>query len=557
VSGGTNFLSNEEIRSLIFFLSYVYGIDDKKTELVSELTDYESFVDALNTILFSVESNTISILVANPTLDIKNILDPVILTTKGICKEDADIITKINKIRTNNLLKEPESIQDAFYDFLGVTNCVIDFKNGKSALNKKMMFNIGYFSQILQSYCNHYKKNNWERFLYVLRDLPENSNLESENDSFISDNPENLKLMTIHQAKGLEFPLVIIPSLVNKRFPNETKSRTLFDLPKSFFLYEPYDPMKEEENLFYVAATRARDGLILSKFQKYPTRSVKPSEFIGKIDHLITKINLLTDFEIDIKKGSGSDDGFHVIDYSSISTYVDCPERFNLRYIYGFEAEDIFTQKMGKIYHNAIAKINSFIKEKRSISNSDYRQIIEESWIKLKKDKSADDSMKFKVLKEIKRYHQNIQTDLKEVIAIEKPLGINFDNVRVRGRLDFLYLDKDDNIVLMDYKSRKLKEIEKTHVDLQLRAYALALDKEGCEVDRIVAYPVQEEKIKIAEGELPLHSSHKVDVEKSVSEFIGNVKAENFESSGTSSSFCAKCPYKMICSYDKTRSPCK
>jgi len=287
-----------------------------------------------------------------------------------------------------------------------------------------MMYNIGYFSRLIQHFCNYYRKDNWRGFLYVLRDLPENIEVQGENDSFIVDEPENLKLMTIHQAKGLEFPIVIIPSLITKRFPNTMSTRELFHLPSDFYLYKPYDPMREEENLFYVASTRAQDSLILSKYRKHKSgRNASNSIFFNEVFNLLEKINTFEDYKVKIKEREGHKEGFHVVDYSSISTYIDCPERFNIRYVYGFVAEEIYMQKIGTIYHNAIGKINSHIKEGIDIDQEMFKKILDESWITLKKETSQDNIMKLKVLREIKSYHKNISKDSKTIEAIEKPVA--------------------------------------------------------------------------------------------------------------------------------------
>jgi DNA helicase-2/ATP-dependent DNA helicase PcrA len=62
---------------------------------------------------------------------------------------------------------------------------------------------------------------------------------------------EGLTLSTVHQAKGLEWQVVFIISLVEGRFPLHGTARTP-------------DEEEEERRLFYVAATRARDELALT-----------------------------------------------------------------------------------------------------------------------------------------------------------------------------------------------------------------------------------------------------------------------------------------------------
>ncbi len=99
------------------------------------------------------------------------------------------------------------------------------------------------------------------------------------------DEPKNgygVQLMTVHQAKGLEFPYVFVISLVQNRFPTLFRKEAVAfpeqlikeQLPKGNFHIE------EERRLLYVALTRAQKMLFLSGVQKSYSR---PSLFISEI----------------------------------------------------------------------------------------------------------------------------------------------------------------------------------------------------------------------------------------------------------------------------------
>jgi len=77
------------------------------------------------------------------------------------------------------------------------------------------------------------------------------TNVEAEQDRAANQDSEQLKLSTIHQAKGLEFKVVFVIMLCDGLFPSH---RSLDSL----------EGEEEERRLFYVAITRAMDELYLS-----------------------------------------------------------------------------------------------------------------------------------------------------------------------------------------------------------------------------------------------------------------------------------------------------
>jgi DNA helicase-2/ATP-dependent DNA helicase PcrA len=78
-------------------------------------------------------------------------------------------------------------------------------------------------------------------------------------------------VLTVHKAKGLEFPVVFMPGLVAGRFPTHNRREPL-SLPLELVretLPEGDFQLQEERRLFYVGMTRARDELVLSHAADY------------------------------------------------------------------------------------------------------------------------------------------------------------------------------------------------------------------------------------------------------------------------------------------------
>jgi DNA helicase-2/ATP-dependent DNA helicase PcrA len=118
----------------------------------------------------------------------------------------------------------------------------------------------------------------WERVQHSLSEPTDFSafikwlKLKDIQENFVQEEMNVVKILTVHGAKGLEFPIVFVPGLYEGHFPISNN-----------------DDMEEERRLFYVAITRAKDKLFLSYPQgttsiispysgKYTP--VKPSKFI-------------------------------------------------------------------------------------------------------------------------------------------------------------------------------------------------------------------------------------------------------------------------------------
>tara|TARA_B100001287_G_scaffold40104_1_gene29285 strand:- start:297 stop:2552 length:2256 start_codon:yes stop_codon:yes gene_type:complete len=99
--------------------------------------------------------------------------------------------------------------------------------------------------------------------------------LLTDTDNDDSNDKNRISLMTIHAAKGLEFPYVYIVGMEEDLFPSQLSKNSRSEL-------------EEERRLFYVALTRAKKSATLSysisRFRWGNTISCEPSRFIEEID---------------------------------------------------------------------------------------------------------------------------------------------------------------------------------------------------------------------------------------------------------------------------------
>jgi DNA helicase-2/ATP-dependent DNA helicase PcrA len=107
-----------------------------------------------------------------------------------------------------------------------------------------------------------------------LREFLDHAALVSDQDAYDEASP--ISLMTLHTAKGLEFPVVLIMGLEDGLFPH---SRSIMEAPQ----------LEEERRLFYVGMTRAEHKLYLTstRFRRYfgnmDQQVSEPSRFLTEI----------------------------------------------------------------------------------------------------------------------------------------------------------------------------------------------------------------------------------------------------------------------------------
>src|SRR5439155_26522519 len=109
---------------------------------------------------------------------------------------------------------------------------------------------------------------------------------EDEEPAAVGGLVDGIQVMTINQAKGLEFDVVFVPGLVEGRLPQSGRSPR-FELPQP--VLEPLvrgreDVVAEERRLLYVAMTRARQRLYLTRASHYEGgRGWRESRFLSEV----------------------------------------------------------------------------------------------------------------------------------------------------------------------------------------------------------------------------------------------------------------------------------
>ncbi|MFF4171409.1 ATP-dependent helicase [Streptomyces sp. NPDC001744] len=100
--------------------------------------------------------------------------------------------------------------------------------------------------------------------------------------------PDAVRLMTAHRSKGLEWGLVVVAGVQEGLWPDLRRRGSLLEADRigRDGLAEPLTPgalLAEERRLFYVAATRARDRLVVTAVKAAAEDGDQPSRFLGEL----------------------------------------------------------------------------------------------------------------------------------------------------------------------------------------------------------------------------------------------------------------------------------
>jgi DNA helicase-2/ATP-dependent DNA helicase PcrA len=290
---------------------------------------------------------------------------------------------------------------------------------------------------------------------------------------------DGVALGTIHGAKGLEWPVVFLPSLKEGRFPSDKSGsvknwlipRNMFDAAR----YEGSDA--EERRLFYVALTRARDWIGLSSHQRVNTQSRQPSPYILEAQAIAASGGLPTNAE-----PRGEAPTSIAVTYSELDAYMECPQSYLLRNELGFMPPVQSEIGYGNAVHHVLRTISEHVKATGTVPDSVEIDALMDSEFYLPfANKPAHKEMREKARKLIQSYVTDNVTELQRTWATERPFELHLDGVVVTGRADVVFDEHDgvaNNLSIVDYKTALGDELK----PLQLQIYTDAGRREGLTV---------------------------------------------------------------------------
>ncbi len=249
IVGGLKFYDRKEIKDIIAYLKLIYNHDDSA-----------SLRRIINTPKRSIGDTTVNKLAAiadERECSIFYVLDDI----ENL--DDFNAATKARLIAFRDMIKEFSRNQNSveLSEFVPIvlecSGYMAELREENSIESQSRIENLQEFVNVVKEFEADEFLGDEEDDLGLLGNFLSQVALVSDIDQ-LNEDDKSVTLMTLHAAKGLEFPVVFLAGLEDGMFPHS----------RSIAFGAPSGELEEERRLMYVGITRAKDDLYLSWAQR-------------------------------------------------------------------------------------------------------------------------------------------------------------------------------------------------------------------------------------------------------------------------------------------------
>ena len=475
-------------------------------------------------------------------------------------------------------------IDELFFELMASTAYLEVATFESESEQRQVAANLAKFGELVDAFCDRRRDQSLGAFLAYLELV-----LLSETDEEVAQGEEvegAVQVMTIHQAKGLEFDAVFVPALVEGRLPQPHRGDR-FRIPAQLAgeAGGREDQVAEERRLLYVAMTRARDRLLLSWADSYEgSRAWRRSRFVDEIEAAGRRHFKWTDIpalgaalaapELRLLElgeevaasaaGPPPSEAKPRLSFSGISTYRECPRQYQFRYVHRLPVPTTAEAQYGNILHAALQRLGKLRMEEPAISEEALQRIHEQVWDEM----AFPDPRRLPALRALGRLQLlSYLADggfTTRPAVVEEPFTAELDGWRLSGIID--RVDPPPNLEtgaevgdgvngrepapgagrwrIIDYKTGDPLPASRLRRDLQLALYGLGAKRAlGLrEIDLEIVYLKNSSRVVVAAADDLLAEAERVGAE-----VAAGVASASFDPRPERRR-CALCAYRLACS---------
>jgi len=300
-----------------------------------------------------------------------------------------------------------------------------------------------------------------------------------------------IQITTVHQAKGLEWPIVFLVSLTNRRFPPSRLGvvQNWCGIPRELFNASRYEStIEDERRLFYVAITRPRDALILTNFRRMQT-TVGPSPLLRHVDlNYIQELDRENLPSLTIESTSNPGDEIQTFSAGELISYTICPYMYLLRQLWGYQPGLNQRIGYGNALHYCLRRTGELVLNEGLDPRAAVMYAVESGFHMPFMSGRVLNDFKNRTFEVLRNFVNTHIEDITRIQEVEYRLEYPLQNATLLGKVDVI-LDDEGALEVRDYKSiqgySEEDEDIRTHeeAEVQVRLYALGLQSLGRNVD--------------------------------------------------------------------------
>jgi len=364
-----------------------------------------------------------------------------------------------------------------------------------------------------------------------------------------------VQIMTIHQAKGLEFPVVVVGSLHTQMSTAKQIDRDL----QPFYQRPPFEPEDrvtafDRMRLHYVAFSRPEKILVLSCPAQAKDHFDPIWQGLPQWPHVQKELLAAQNFEVKDRiplKRSFSFTG-------DLKLYETCPRQYQFFREYDFTPSRSAVIFFGLLVHQTIEEIHRLVLDGKvaELDEERIRTLFDRTFrfLTLADVRPIGPAARQDAFSQVMNYFRQNQAELQRVIETEVDVSVEKDDYILTGKVDLL-MGGDGKLELLDFKTSPKPTNSPTLLqtyERQLCTYAHILEKRyGKRPERLLLYWTAEENKADALMQFPYKPELADEAAREFDAVVHKIKAKDFQIlTVPEKTICKECDMRSYCAAD-------